>query len=67
MVGLWSLLFFAKPWGIKDLQVLGDSQVIINWELGEAQVKSLEFNHWLDKTKSLMKGFSFLTFNHVYK
>ena len=30
-------------------------------------MKSLELNHWLDNTKSLMKEFSFLTFNHVYR
>ena len=64
---LWSLLICAKFWGIKDLQVLGDSRVIINWAMGEAQVKSLELHHWLENTKSLMKDFSFLSFNHVYR
>ena len=64
MVGLWSLLFIAKSWGLKDLQVLGDSQVIINWVVGEAQMKSLELNHWLENTKILMKYFTFLSFNH---
>ena len=35
VVGLLSLLFCSKSWGLKDLQVLGDSQVIINWALGK--------------------------------
>ena len=59
VVGLWSLLFCAKSWSLKYLPVLGDSQVIINWALGEAHVKSFELNHWLENTKSLMKDFFF--------
>ena len=60
------LTFCAKFWGLKYLQVLGDSQVIINWDLGEAQVKSLELIHLLVTTIILMKDFTGLTFNHVY-
>ena len=66
VIGLWSLLFCAKFWGLKHLQVLGDSQVIINWALGKAQMKSMEFNHWLDNIKILMNEFTWLSFNHVY-
>ena len=36
VVGIWNLLFSANSWGIKHLQVLGDSQVIINWAMGKA-------------------------------
>ena len=35
VIGLWSVLFVAKSWGLKDLHVLGDSQAIINWALGK--------------------------------
>ena len=46
---------------------MGDSQVIINWALEKAHVMSLELNHCLDKSKLLMKEFSWLSFNHIYK
>ena len=67
VVGLWTLLFCAKTWGIKHLQVLGDSQVIIKWALGEAHVKSLELQHCLSNTMSVMKDFTFLSFKHIYR
>ena len=31
VIDLWSGLFVAKLWGVKDLHVVGDSQVIICW------------------------------------
>ena len=67
LIGLWSVLFFVKSWGLKDLHVLGDSQVIINWALGKAQVMSLELNHWLVDTRRMMKEFNSLTFHHIYR
>ena len=57
----------CKCLGMCALQVLGDSQVIINWGNGEAQVKYLELHHWLENIKCLMRCFSFLSFNHVYR
>ena len=48
------------------MHVLGDSQVIINWELGRAHVKSLELNHWLEDTRRLMEDFIRLYFHHIY-
>lgn len=62
-LSLWSVFFFVKWWDLKDLYVLGHSQVTINWAL---EVKSLELNHWLVDTKRLMKEFNNLTFHHIY-
>ena len=67
LVGLWILVFCAKTWGIKHLQFLGDSQVIIKWALEDAHVKYLELQHWLTSTKRVMKQFYFKTFNHIYR
>ena len=52
---------------MKYLHVLGDSQVIINWALGKAQVMSLELNHCLVDTRRIMNKFNILTFNHIYR
>lgn len=65
LIGIWSLLFCTNFLGLKHLQVLRDSQVIINWALGKAQVKSLELNHWLENIKNMMNEFTWLSFNHV--
>ena len=66
LVWLWSLLFCEKSWGVSSLQILGDSQFIINWAKGEAQVKSLVLHHWMERIKCLMKYFSLLSFHNIH-
>ena len=67
VLGLWSVLHFGKVWGLKDLHVLGDCQVIINWALGKTQLKYLELNQWPGNTRSLMNDFNGLTFHHIFQ
>lgn len=67
VVGLWCLLTCALKCGIRHLQVLGDSQVVINWISGEASVSSLELHHWFFNTRRLMNDFTFLSFNHIFR
>ena len=36
VIRLWSGLYVARLWGVKDLHVAGDSQAIIHWDLEKA-------------------------------
>ena len=67
IIGLWSGLFVARLWGVKDLHFVGDSQVIILWALEKAQVLSLELFHWLNDSRRLMSEFNSCSFYHIYR
>ena len=41
---LWMLLKAAVEKGIKTLQVLGDSKLLIDWENGRIQISNLNLN-----------------------
>ena len=59
--------FLCKSVGSFLIADSGDSQVIVNWVKGLAQVKSLVLHHWMESIKCLMNCFSFLSFQHVYR
>lgn len=61
LVGLWSLHFCAKLWGVSALQILGIPKLLL-FGLKGAQVKSLDLHHWMESMKCLMKDFSFFIF-----
>ena len=67
IIGLWSGLYVARWWGLRDLFVAGDSQVIINWALDKALVLSLELFHWLNDSKRMMREFICCSYFHIYR
>ena len=67
VMGLWSGLYVARLWGVKDLHVDGDSQVIIHWALEKAQVRSLELFHWLNDSRRRIREFNSCYFYHIYR
>jgi hypothetical protein len=52
---------------ILDLQVFGDSRIIIDWlnQKGKLQVISLEC--WKDRIRDLSKAFRTINFTHIYR
>lgn len=67
LLALWGLLYFASMKKIKDLQVLGDSKVIIDWALDKHNIHILELDPWLVRVKSLVSQFRELKFLHIYR
>ena len=45
---LWMLLKAAVEKGIRTLQVLGDSKLLIDWENGHSQISNLNLNPILE-------------------
>ena len=45
---LWMLLKAAVEKGIRTLQVLGDSKLLIDWENGRSQISNLNLNPILE-------------------
>jgi hypothetical protein len=50
-----------------DLQVLGDSRIIIDWlnNKGKLQVNALEC--WKDRIKELNNAFSLISYTHIFR
>jgi ribonuclease HI len=67
LMGLWATLALASLWSIKNLQVLGDSQVIIEWINNKGNFHSANIECWKLKTKELAKTFNEISFHHIYR
>ena len=65
-MGLQSGLYVERIWGVKDLYVAGESQVIIHWALEKGQVCSLGLFHWLNDTRRLIDELNCCSFSHIF-
>ena len=67
LLSLWALLHTSHMMGIPLTQVYGDSQVIINWVRGSADLSPPDLIHWCRETKNLLAAFHDLSFAHIYR
>ena len=67
VIRLWSGLYVGRLWGVKDLHVAGDSQVIIHLALEKAKVRPLELFHWLNDSRRLLEEFNCCSLYHIYR
>jgi len=50
-----------------EIQVLGDSQAIIDWINGKAQIMNTALTHWHQRTVYLKEAFAHITIQHFYR
>jgi ribonuclease HI len=64
-LGAWASLLLASRLNFQDLQLLGDSKIIIDWLnfRGKLQVSSLL--GWMDRTRELHQLFRHITYLHT--
>jgi ribonuclease HI len=67
LMGLWATLTLATFWSIKQLQILGDSRVIIDWINHKSNLHAVNIECWKQKTMELAKNFKYISFQHVYR
>ena len=67
LLALWGLLHFALHKNYQTLHVHEDSKVIIEWVKGIYYIRFVELEHWLIRTKFLIKQFNSLSFQHIYR
>jgi ribonuclease HI len=67
LLGVWASLILATRLDIDQLQVLGDSKIVIDWlnNRGTLQVTSLM--GWLDRILELKNSFNIIRFAHIYR
>ena len=67
LLGLWATLTLATYWSINQLQILGDSRVIIEWINHKCNLSTVNIEGWKQKTLELAKNFKDLSVHHIYR
>jgi ribonuclease HI len=69
LLGVWETLTLATHLSIHELQVLGDSKVVIEWmnEKGRIQASANTFNKSVLHEKELIKHFQEISFAHIFR
>jgi ribonuclease HI len=67
LMGLWATLTLATFWSINQLQILGDSRVIIDWINHKCNLNTVNIKCWKQKTLDLAKNFKDLSIHHIYR
>lgn len=65
LLRLWTALALASQWSLDYLLVLGDSRIIIDWINNKSLLHSVQIEGWKAKTKSLLKTFKHIKFQHI--
>lgn len=64
---LWDLFHFSSEKRIRQLQMVGDPKVIVNWFQGKNQLESLVLAAWQCRIRELQETFDSITVEHIYR
>lgn len=64
---LWLLLKTDADKGIKELQVLGNSKLLMVWANGKCQLSNLNLGPILLRVLEVKQHFDFISFTHIYR
>ena len=65
-MALWDLIYVAEKFGLKQISIAGDSQMIIWWDKGETNFQALILEHCMENVRMLISSFTNMTFHHIY-
>ena len=61
------LMTKTLEWGVRNLQIFGDSKIIINWANGFQRCHIIRLISLLEEILVLKQNFDFLSITHVYR
>jgi ribonuclease HI len=67
LVGVWASLFMANLLDICQLQLMGDSKVVIDWMQRKGNLLATKIEGWKRRVRTLEKKFQDLLFQHIYR
>jgi ribonuclease HI len=67
LLGAWASLLLANHLGIQQLQVLGDSRVIIDWLRKVGKLQAINIEGWKIRVRELQFAFLNLSFHHIFR
>jgi ribonuclease HI len=66
LIALWMLLNFARDKGIRLLQVVGDSKLVVDCFKGRAHLNIIALLPWQRRIRELQETFESISIEHVY-
>jgi ribonuclease HI len=67
ILGLWGLLFFAQRLSIRNLMVVGDSKVTIDWINDCSNLNLIYLHSWKEQIRCLKASFEGIHFMHIHR
>ena len=67
LLALWGFLYLSKACRFEKFLIVGDSQVIIGWAIGEPNFHSPILDHWKMKFQRLISSFTCISFKHIFQ
>jgi ribonuclease HI len=65
LVGVWASLFLANLLDIRQLQMMGDSKVVIEWMQRKGNLLATKIEGWKRRVRTLEKNFQEVLFQHI--
>jgi ribonuclease HI len=66
-LGVWATLTLASRLNITELEVFGDSRIVIDWLNRKGNLQVVTLDCWKERIRDLSKLFSPITFSHIYR
>jgi hypothetical protein len=67
VLGLWGLLSLENRLSMKEMMVVGDSMVAIDWIIGNSKLNLLYLENSKDQIRNLKSSFDGINFIHVHR
>jgi ribonuclease HI len=67
LLGVWETLILASRLYITELQVFGDSRIVIDWLNNKGNLQVISLDCWKERIRDLNKNFSSINFSHIYR
>jgi len=64
-IALWTLLAIAQLKGVKNLQVMGESKLLVDWALKKVKVENVRLGPLLRDIQNTLQSFEWLSFKHI--
>ena len=64
---LWATLKVAKSSQIQEIQIYGDSKVVVDWANEKNTIRAPHLQHFLAEIQTLKNSFRRISFGHVYR
>jgi hypothetical protein len=66
-MGVWAILTLVNLWSIQNLQILGDSKVVIDWLNHKGKLQAIDIEGWKLRTMELTTLFQGINFHHIFE
>jgi ribonuclease HI len=67
LLGAWTTLTLANHLNIQNIQVMGDSKVVIDWLNHKGNLQSTAIEGWKQRTMELATTFQGIYFQHIFR